>query len=95
MVRVEDFDPSVALPRGLTASAIRKAVEYIERELTDLIDIYHEQANVFIVEARVENAEGWLRPGMEAAAKIRVGRHNITYVWTRKLADWVRMKLLF
>jgi len=47
VVRVEDFDPSVALPRGLTASAIRKAVEYIERELTDLIDIYHEQANVF------------------------------------------------
>ncbi len=55
----------------------------------------HEQSNVFVVEADIPNTEGWLRPGMEAAANIRAGRHNITYVWTRKLADWLRMKLLF
>jgi len=47
VVRPEDFDSSVTLPRGLTPSAIRKAVEYIERELADLIDLYYEQANVF------------------------------------------------
>jgi hypothetical protein len=47
VVRPEDFDRSVALPRGLTVSAVRKAVEYIERELADLIDLYYEQANVF------------------------------------------------
>jgi len=47
MVRNSDFDSSVALPPGLTATAIRKAIEYIERELSDLIDLYFEQANVF------------------------------------------------
>jgi hypothetical protein len=31
----------------LTVTAIRKAVEYIERELADLVEIYYEQANVF------------------------------------------------
>jgi len=47
MVRQDDFDSSVPLPSGLTITAIRKAVEYIERELSDVIDIYFEQANVF------------------------------------------------
>jgi hypothetical protein len=47
VVRPDDFDSDVALPRGLTVSAVRKAVEYIERELADLIDLYYEQANVF------------------------------------------------
>lgn len=47
MVRKNDFDSSVALPPGLDIAAIRRAVEYVERELTDLVDIYFEQANVF------------------------------------------------
>src|SRR3989304_8605219 len=47
MVRKNDFDASVALPPGLDIAAIRRAVEYVERELTDLVDIYYEQANVF------------------------------------------------
>lgn len=43
------FDASVKLPPGLELSAIRRAVEYIERTLNDrdFIDLYHEQANVF------------------------------------------------
>lgn len=47
MVQRGDFDSTVALPPGLDVAAIRKAIEYIERELAELIDIYYEQANVF------------------------------------------------
>src|SRR3990170_2478537 len=47
MARLEDFRQSVELPPGLTVTAIRRAVEYIERELGDLVEIYVEQANVF------------------------------------------------
>src|SRR6266581_3661813 len=47
MARAADFDNSVALPPGLTLSAIRKSIDYIEKELSQLIDIYQEQANVF------------------------------------------------
>ena len=47
MVRKDSFDASVALPPGLTITAIRKAIEYVERELADLIEVYFEQANVF------------------------------------------------
>jgi hypothetical protein len=47
MVRSADFDKSVPLPPGLEISAIKRAVEYIERELAELVDLYFEQANVF------------------------------------------------
>jgi len=47
MARPEDFDASVKLPPGLTVTAIRRAIEYVERELGDLVEIYVEQANVF------------------------------------------------
>jgi hypothetical protein len=47
MARAADFNQTVPLPPGLTITAIRKSIEYIENELAELIDIYHEQANVF------------------------------------------------
>jgi hypothetical protein len=58
MARVEDFDRSVPLPRGLTVIMIRNAIDYLERELPELIEIHHEQANVFsgISEAMFESA---------------------------------------
>jgi len=47
MARRSDFDESVALPPGLEFAAIRRAIDFIEKELTDLVEIYFEQANVF------------------------------------------------
>jgi len=47
MVRKNDFNPKVPLPPGLTITAIQKAIDYIEKGLADLVEIYLEQANVF------------------------------------------------
>jgi hypothetical protein len=47
MVRKNDFNPKVELPPGLTTTAIQKAIDYIEKGLADLVEIYLEQANVF------------------------------------------------
>jgi len=47
MVRNGDFDSAVSLPPGLDVAAICRAVEYLERELRDFVDIYYEQANIF------------------------------------------------
>jgi len=47
MVRKQDFDTTVLLPRGLDISAIRRAIEYIEKEASALVEIYIQQANVF------------------------------------------------
>ncbi len=47
MPRAGRLDRSVALPPGLDAAAIGRAVKFIEKELVDLVEIYYEQANVF------------------------------------------------
>lgn len=47
MVKQSDFDNSVALPPGLDIAAIRRAIEFIEKELGDFTELYFEQANVF------------------------------------------------
>ena len=47
MVRSADFDTTVAVPPGLDVAAIRRAIDYVEKEMAELIDIYYEQANLF------------------------------------------------
>ncbi|MFO7957145.1 MAG: HlyD family efflux transporter periplasmic adaptor subunit [Candidatus Brocadiia bacterium] len=50
-----------------------------------------EGASVYIAEAPVPNRGELLRPGMEGAAKVKVGRRNVTWTVTRKLVNWIRM----
>jgi hypothetical protein len=47
MAKQSDFDPSVPLPLGLEIAAIRRAIDYMQKELAQLVEIYLEQANVF------------------------------------------------
>ncbi len=52
--------------------------------------------NVFKVRVRLlETYEqhAWMRPGMEGVAKITVGKRRYAWIWTRKLINWIRMKL--
>lgn len=46
-MRAEDFNHGVARPPGLDIAHIRRAAEYVETELSQLVDIYLEQKNVF------------------------------------------------
>lgn len=43
----EGFDRKVPLPPDLKITHIRKAIDYIESETSELIEVYFEQANVF------------------------------------------------
>ena len=47
MARNSDFDRSVPLPPGLGIIEIRKAIGHVENALSEFVDIYYEQANVF------------------------------------------------
>lgn len=49
--------------------------------------------NVFKVRARLEQTRQWLRPGMEGVAKVVVDRRPYIWIWTRKLINWIRMKV--
>jgi hypothetical protein len=47
----------------------------------------------FRVIAEIEGTPGWLRPGMEGVAKIDAGERRYAHLWSRRLVNWVRMKL--
>ncbi len=52
-----------------------------------------DQANVFGVRAKLQMTEPWMRPGMEGVAKIHLGRRRYIWLGSRRIVNWVRMKL--
>ena len=68
MARKDHFNRKVPLPSGLTTTAIQKAVDYIEKGLADLIEIYLEQANVFSALVGIYK-EDWKYEGSTAGVK--------------------------
>ena len=51
-----------------------------------------DEQNTFVVEAAIENTEGWLRPGMQGTAKIGISKEPLGWVLTYRIVDWFRMK---
>lgn len=57
------------------------------------------QTNVYRIRAKLapgaelDQAMSFLIPGSEGVARIEVGRAHYAWIWTRKLVNWVRMKL--
>lgn len=49
-----------------------------------------EGVNTFRLEARLASRDPGLRPGMEGVAKIEVGEALVSWIWTRRLVDWLR-----
>ena len=50
--------------------------------------------NVFRVEAELgARADERLRPGMEGVAKIEIGERHVAWIWTRRMVDWLSLKL--
>ena len=50
-----------------------------------------EGRNLFRVEGALEHASGALRPGMNGVAKIDVEERKLFWIWTHKLAYWLRL----
>lgn len=52
------------------------------------------QENVFRVRGQLDKAEPTMLPGMEGMAKIDIDKsHSYAWIWTRRLVNWVQMKL--
>jgi len=49
--------------------------------------------NVFKVRAKLLENRSWMRPGMEGVAKVTIEKRPYAWIWTRKVVNWVRMKL--
>ena len=51
------------------------------------------QRNVFKVRVRLEETHDWMRPGMEGVGKVSIGKRHFIWIWTRKITNWIRMKI--
>ncbi len=49
--------------------------------------------NVFKVRVRLLETRPWIRPGMEGVAKITIEKRHYAWIWSRKVVNWIRMKL--
>jgi biotin carboxyl carrier protein len=48
---------------------------------------------VFHARARLDATRPWMRPGMEGAAHVVLGRRRLLWIWSRRLVNWLRLRL--
>jgi biotin carboxyl carrier protein len=84
-------DVAVDQPGQLTLSALPQRPLPLRVERITPIATAADGRNHFRVEARLEDAPGDLRPGMEGVGKIEAGRRRLLWIWTHGLVDWLRL----
>lgn len=75
-----------------TASYPDRKIGFIVEHINPLAEV-KEQKNVFAVRVTLDERPDWLRPGMEGLGKVSVGKRHYAWIWSRKLVNWIRMKL--
>ena len=75
-----------------TASYPSEDIEFVVERINPMAEVVN-QRNVFRVRARLLDTYPWIRPGMEGVAKVSAGRRSYVWIWTRKIINWIRMKL--
>jgi len=84
--------------RGKLAAASRpdQRIEFVVEHIGPVAKVVN-QKNVFPVRVRLELPDGelldWMKPGLEGVARVHIGRMPYGKLWTRKMVNWIRMKL--
>lgn len=78
--------------RLATASYPGKPIKFVVERINPIAEVVN-QRNVFKVRVRLVETYPWMRPGMEGVAKVSVGKRRYIWIWTRKITNWLRMKL--
>ena len=78
--------------RLATASYPGKPIEFVVERINPIAEVVN-QRNIFKVRVRLLETYSWMRPGMEGIAKVSVGKRHYVWIWTRKITNWLRMKL--
>ena len=75
-----------------TASYPGQPIKFVVERINPMAEIVNRR-NVFKVRVRLLETYPWMRPGMEGVAKVSVGKRRYIWIWTRKITNWIRMKL--
>jgi len=77
-----------------TASYPSQRIEFRVERINPIAEVVN-QRNVFKVRVELLETYPWMRPGMEGVARVSVGKRRYVWIWTRKIVNWIRMKLWF
>ena len=78
-----------------------RKIKFIVEKINPIAEVEN-QRNIFKVrvqlldpspDERLIDAYPGLRPGMEGVAKITIGQRRYAWIWSRKVVNWIRMKL--
>jgi len=75
-----------------TASDPGQRIKFVVERINPVAEVVN-QRNVFKVRVKLIETYQWMRPGMEGVAKISIGERRYAWIWSRKIVNWIRMKL--
>jgi biotin carboxyl carrier protein len=75
-----------------TVSYPGKRIKFVVERINPMAEVVNNR-NVFKVRVRLLETNSWMRPGMEGVAKISIGKRRYVWIWTRRVVNWLRMKL--
>ncbi|MHC4585304.1 MAG: HlyD family efflux transporter periplasmic adaptor subunit [Planctomycetota bacterium] len=75
-----------------TVSYPSQRMEFVVERINPMAEVVNNR-NVFKVRVRLLETRSWMRPGMEGVAKISIGKRRYVWIWTRRIVNWLRMKL--
>ncbi len=67
-------------------------VAFVVERISPIAEVV-DRENAFKVRVRLKDRRDWMRPGMAGLAKIHIGRRRYAWIWTRRVVNWIRMKL--
>jgi multidrug resistance efflux pump len=75
-----------------TVSYPGERIKFFVERINPMAEVVNNR-NVFKVRVRLLETRSWMRPGMEGVAKISIGKRRYVWIWTRRIVNWLRMKL--
>ncbi len=75
-----------------TASYPEQRIGFTVERISPVAEVVNNR-NVFKVRALLDRHESWMRPGMEGVGKVDLGQRRYIWIWSRKIVNWIRMKL--
>jgi biotin carboxyl carrier protein len=75
-----------------TVSYPGERIKFVVERINPMAEVVNNR-NVFKVRVRLMETKDWMRPGMEGVAKVSVGKRRYIWIWTRRIVNWLRMKM--
>ena len=69
-----------------------RKIKFVVEKINPIAEV-EKQRNIFKVRVQLLETYPGMRPGMEGVAKVDIGKRKFAWIWSRKVVNWIRMKL--